>query len=100
MWRRAAGRWPLRPKPKQAGQPVPVADVLLPERTAVAEDEAEEQSDESRDWLDRTGSGLEDVGREVGDVIGEPFDWSEGRLRFRPRCVESGRRPGGRARRS
>jgi hypothetical protein len=66
--------WVVRAKQETAEQPVPVFDVLLPERAAKAEEAAEDQENESLDLLDRTGRGLKDAGRKTGDFIKEPFD--------------------------
>jgi len=66
--------WVVRAKQETAEQPVPVFDILLPERAAKAEEEAEDQENESLDLLDRTGRGLKDAGRKTGDFIKEPFD--------------------------
>ncbi len=66
--------WLVRAKQETAEQPVPVFDVLLPERAAEAEEEGEDQENESLDLLDRTGRGLKDAGRKTGDFIKEPFD--------------------------
>jgi hypothetical protein len=63
-----------RAKQEAAEQPVPVFDVLLPERAAKAEEEGEEPENESLDLLDRTGRGVKDAGCKVGDFIKEPFD--------------------------
>jgi hypothetical protein len=66
--------WRVRPTQETAQQPVPVFDILLPERTASSEEEGEERNNQSRELLDRTGGGIKDAGRKVGDVIKEPFD--------------------------
>ncbi len=68
--------WLTRAKQETAEQPVALFDILLPERAAKAEEEeeGEDQENESLDLLDRTGRGLKDAGRKVGDVIKEPFD--------------------------
>jgi len=66
--------WVTRANQEAAGQPVPVLEVLLPERAAEIQAEAEDQENESLDLLDRTGRGVKDAGRKVGDAIKEPFD--------------------------
>jgi hypothetical protein len=55
--------WIVRAKQEAAEQPVPVFDILLPERAAEIEAEEEDQENESRDLLDRTG-----------DFLKKPFD--------------------------
>jgi hypothetical protein len=66
--------WVTRAEQEAAERPVPVFDVLLPERAAEAEAEEQGQENASLDLLDRSGRGVEDAGRKVGDVIKEPFD--------------------------
>jgi hypothetical protein len=66
--------WVTRAKQEAAEQPVPVFDILLPERVAEAEEEGEDQENESLGLLKRAGRGVKDAGNKVGDLVKEPFD--------------------------